>query len=750
MKIFLSLLAVLIMSIATAQNECPIIPTPTIYTQTGGDYLIPALLEISILELDESISKYLMEQLETYGIQSSLTIRGMDISYYLDSKLDAGEYHIDIDENIAIGYGDVKGAFYATNSILQLISAKSQNNTLPKCRIEDKPKFEWRGLHLDVSRHFFPVDDIKKFLRTMAQYKFNVFHWHLTDDQGWRIEIKKYPKLTEIGGYRDSTVIGHYSDSPRKYDTEEYGGFYSQEDVKEIVAYADSLFITVVPEIELPGHSRAALAAYPEFSCTGEEQPVPGLWGIFDDIYCSKKESIEFMKDILAEVLELFPSEYIHIGGDEAPKTRWKKCENCQRVIEENGLHDEHELQSYFIGQMDEFLTSKGRKLIGWDEILEGGLSPNAAVMSWRGEAGGIEAAKQGHYVVMSPTTYCYFDYYQSGGNEPLAIGGYLPLEKVYKYNPIPEELAPAEHKYVLGGQANLWTEYMPDMDHVEYMAFPRALALIQSLWCENKPEYEVFLANYLKYHESYLNRIGVNYATSIHFPEPIIERTATGISLKFKGATDDAIFGVKISGRDQSLAGQSIMTSRDAIVLDRVDASEEFVKSFDVSSKKYDGTVNFNFVMNAHLGIPIELISVPHPKYNHNGSLNMVDGIRRGEQWKGSEWLGFRDSLVEFIIDLGEERKLKEIAVGILDNNGSWIYVPERITVMASHNNRDWNRVEQKGKILEDAAVVTMEHSARYFRIQLSTMGVIPEGMDGAGNAPWTFIDEIKIVEAE
>jgi hexosaminidase len=306
-------------------------------------------------------------------------------------------------------------------------------------------------LHLDVSRHFFSVDEVKRFIDLMALYKFNTFHWHLTDDQGWRIEIKKYPKLTEIGAFRDSTVIGHYSDRPRKYDVTQYGGYYTQDEVREVVAYAKDRFITVVPEIELPGHSRAALAAYPELSCTGMEQGVEGLWGIFDDIYCSKQETIDFMKDVLDEVVDLFPSEYIHIGGDEAPKTRWKSCPNCQKVIAENGLKDEHELQSYFIGQMDEFLTSKGKKLIGWDEILEGGLSPNAAVMSWRGLKGGIEAARQKHEVVMTPTTYCYFDYYQSGHpSEPVAIGGFLPLEKVYQFEPVPKELSEEEARFII------------------------------------------------------------------------------------------------------------------------------------------------------------------------------------------------------------------------------------------------------------------------------------------------------------
>ncbi|NBR16306.1 MAG: beta-N-acetylhexosaminidase, partial [Crocinitomicaceae bacterium] len=324
----------------------------------------------------------------------------------------------------------------------------------------------------------------KKFIDLMSIYKFNTFHWHLTDDQGWRIEIKKYPKLTEIGAWRDSTVENHYSTFPRTYEKKKYGGFYTQEQIKEIVNYASSKYITVVPEIEMPGHARAALAAYPEFSCTEKQQGVEGLWGVFDDIFCAKTESINFLQDILSEVIELFPGEYIHIGGDEAPKTRWQKCSKCQEIIKENSLKNEHELQSYFIGQMDVFLSSKGKKIIGWDEILEGGLSPNAAVMSWRGYEGGIEAAKQGHYVIMTPGSHCYFDHYQGRGkDEPLAIGGFTPLEKVYEFNPIPSILNTSEASFILGAQANLWTEYIADFDKLMYMAYPRAIALSQVLW---------------------------------------------------------------------------------------------------------------------------------------------------------------------------------------------------------------------------------------------------------------------------
>ena len=505
----------------------------------------------------------------------------------------------------------------------------------------------------------------------------------------------------------------------------------------------------------MPGHSRAALAAYPEYACNGEEQPVPGLWGIFDDIYCAKKETIDFMKDIMEEVLELFPSEYIHIGGDEAPKTRWKTCDDCQRIIEENGLKDEHELQSYFIRQMDAFLTSKGRKLIGWDEILEGGLSPNAAVMSWRGEEGGIEAAKQGHYVVMSPTTYCYFDYYQSSHSiEPLAIGGYLPLEKVYAYEPIPKALSKEEEQFVLGGQANLWTEYIPDMQHLEYMTFPRALALMQSLWCHEKPSYEKFLESYLIYHEDYLSRHNVNFAKSIHYPELVVKRAEGGVNVRFKGATKDAQFKVmtKTSGHSD-FSNHIVMGESDSVYFERLSSREEESVKFKLTSDAFEDTVIYAFELTSAVGLPIEMITQPHPKYDHNGSLNLVDGIKGSIPWKGSEWLGFSNSKIEFIIDLEKIQRVSALKMGFLENNGSWIYLPQNVVISSSKNGKRWKRatITQVSEVnmQDDRFLFNIEAQARYLKVEINAMDMIPEGMDGGGHAPWTFIDEVEILYA-
>ncbi|TET19155.1 MAG: beta-N-acetylhexosaminidase, partial [Candidatus Cloacimonadota bacterium] len=388
------------------------------------------------------------------------------------------------------------GLFYGVQTIFQLLPAEiyaEETNScvewkIPCVKIFDKPRYSWRGMMLDVSRHFFPKEFIKDFIDYLAMHKMNKFHLHLNDDQGWRIEIKKYPKLTEIGAWRVDRDEQHWNSRGRQKEGEEatYGGFYTQEDIKEIVAYAETRFITIVPEIEMPGHCLAALAAYPEYSCTGGPFTVPpgGVWPI-KDIYCAGSDStFEFLQGILTEVIALFPGEYVHIGGDEVNKQEWKKCHKCKERIKSEGLKDVKELQSYFTRRIEKFLISKNRRLIGWDEILEGGLAPDATVMSWRGIEGGIEAAQEGHDVVMSPTSHCYFDYYQGEPeNEPMAIGGFLPLKKVYSFEPTPEELSSEEAEHILGAQANLWTEFIDTPEHAQYMTFPRIAAIAEVIW---------------------------------------------------------------------------------------------------------------------------------------------------------------------------------------------------------------------------------------------------------------------------
>jgi hexosaminidase len=451
--------------------------------------------------------------------------------------LDAGLAHLGAEgyrltvtpSRVMVRAAQPAGLFYAAQSLRQLLPPEVFHSapvegvawTIPCVEIEDVPRFTWRGAMLDVARHFMPKDFVLRFIDLLALHKLNVFHWHLTDDQGWRIEIKKYPRLTEVGAWRKETLVGQMRrDAEMIFDGVPHGGFYTQDDIREVVAYAQARHVTVVPEIEMPGHAQAAIAAYPELGngvrgerC-GEPLDVRTYWGISENVFNVEESTLAFLQDVLTEVLDLFPSAFIHVGGDEAPKAQWKASPAAQARMQALGLHDEEELQSYFIRQMDAFLTSHGRRLIGWDEILEGGLAANATVMSWRGVRGGVAAAASGHDVVMAPNTFTYFDYYQAEDheNEPLAIGGYIPLEGAYAFEPVCEGIDEARAHHVLGGQGQLWTEYIPTPEYVEYMAFPRLCALAEAVWTSAKvKDYADFLTR-LATHLQRLDELNVHY----------------------------------------------------------------------------------------------------------------------------------------------------------------------------------------------------------------------------------------------
>jgi hexosaminidase len=649
-------------------------------------------------------------------------------------------YSIRIDNGITIQYSSEESCFYALTSLFQLMEDLDGTYRFQKCFISDAPKYGWRGMHLDVSRHFFSLEEVKRFIDLMSFYKFNTFHWHLTDDQGWRIEIKKYPKLTEVGAWRDSTVIGHYSATPRTYDKSRYGGFYTQDQIREIVAYAAERYITVVPEIEMPGHARAAIAAYPSLSCTGEALPVPGLWGVFEDIFCMHESTLDFVKDVLDEVISLFPSTYIHIGGDEAPKTRWKKCKKCQAVIRENGLHDEEALQGWFVGKIDEYLSSKGRKLIGWDEILEGGLSENATVMSWRGTEGGIAAAREKHDAVMSPGSHCYFDHYQSKDrNEPLAIGGFTPLEKVYEFNPVPKELSHDEAAYILGAQANLWTEYIPDMNQLEYMAFPRALALAQVLWCQNKPDISYFKKVLVEYQFPKLDQMNVHYSKALFYPQMNLFPAKEKVGITFSSSYGEEKLALKVTGEYGKVLESKEVGISDTLFLQRT--KEKNLVTYEVSSGNTDKKFYYSFVSHSSLCLPVTMNTLPDERYSGQGWFTLSDGISGTIPWKGSDWLGFDEEKIEISIDLEKKTTLTGFNLGFLEDPGSWIYYPEKITLLVSKNSKKWKSIEvlRTGR----QSSVTMNMKARYFKILAETQE-IKEGNPGSGHVPWTFMDEL------
>ncbi|HEY2845519.1 MAG TPA: beta-N-acetylhexosaminidase [Bryobacteraceae bacterium] len=496
----------------------PVIPRPAAARHLSGSFQVGRSTLIYADRDAQAVAQLFARQLTAeFDIAAGVTddpSRKTAFRFLSDATLSEEGYRLRIEPHGVTIQGRPAGLFYGTQSLLQLAAAKPSHAKLllPALEILDQPRFAYRGLHLDTARHMFPVEFLKRYLDWMARYKLNQFHWHLTDDQGWRIEIKQYPRLAEVASMRKETLVGRAPQSTR-YDGQPYGGFYTQQQIREVVAYAHERFINVIPEIEMPGHSLAALAAYPELACTpGPFEPAT-TWGGFKDIYCPTPTTFQFLQNVLSEVMDLFPSRYLHIGGDEVDKDRWKSSGDAQALMRTVGLKDEGELQSYFIRTMEQFINSRGRKMIGWDEILEGGLAPDATVMSWRGEDGGIDAARQGHDVIMTPSKFLYFDYYQGDRNkEPLAIGGLVPLEKVYSYNPTPAALSSDEKKHILGAQANVWTEYMADSRQVEYMLFPRLFALAEVVWSpQESRSYRDFLGR-VPAQLAWLKQQGVNY----------------------------------------------------------------------------------------------------------------------------------------------------------------------------------------------------------------------------------------------
>ncbi|MCC1482977.1 beta-N-acetylhexosaminidase [Winogradskyella immobilis] len=732
-----------------------IIPKPSEQISKSGEFILKDFYAVSAENDLDNASIYLMNQIDGL-IDIKLNPKHKSkIEFIENLNLKEEEYYLDVSKKgISIQARDSRGAFYAVQSLFQLFPKNAGENNeiiIPFVNIKDSPQFSYRGMHLDVGRHMYSVDFIKKYIDAIAMLKMNTFHWHLTEDQGWRIEIKKYPKLQEVAAYRDETLVGHYSDQPHQFDGKRYGGHYTQEEIKDIVAYAQNRFVTIIPEIEMPGHSQAAIAAYPELGCTGEQVEVATKWGVFEDIYCTKDETFNFLEDVLDEVLELFPSKYIHIGGDEAPKTRWKTCKDCQKRIKDEGLKDEHELQNYFITRMEKYLNSKGRQIIGWDEILEGGLAPNATVMSWRGTSGAVEAAKSGHNVVMTPTSHCYFDYYQSDNeDEPLAIGGFLPLEKVYGFNPIPEELTKEDAKFVLGAQGNIWTEYMPTEEQVEYMAFPRMLAMSEVLW--SKPEnknYKNFVSRLENFHKR-LDALDINYANHLYEIEGNMLSEDGKAFYDLITLTEGKTIRYTLDGSAPNVSSK-IYKSRIPIV------ESTIIKAAVFNSDKQLGK-NFTQNINFHkaVGAKIYINKQPHIAYSGSGSEGLINGIRGSDSRYGDkEWLGFWGEDIEIKIDFKKPIKINSIKTRFYNGNGQWIYSPKEVnfefTLEEGTKVSDKRKLQSKDKLLIklDYDFITPEDlnvKVKSFTLKIPNYGKIPEGKQGAGNKAWTFIDEIIV----
>lgn len=752
-----------------SQNETDvlgIIPKPNYCKLSTGSFKLTPETQLVVLSNDSIIKRdvelfnnYLFSH---YGFKLSSDARNegtrntiiINKPAVLDGDINVNSYALRISPDyITIHFydygGDLyqgNGCFYALQTLMQLLPTQKSNSlAIPCAEINDEPRFQWRGMHLDVCRHFYPVSFIKKYIDLIALYKMNTFHWHLTEDQGWRIEIKKYPKLTQVGSVRKGTMVGKYSD--QKYDSIPYGGFYTQEEIKEIVNYAAQRHITIVPEIEMPGHSVAAIAAYPWLSCTGKPKEVERGWGVFEDVYCTKDSTFQFLQDVLDEVMALFPGKYIHIGGDECPKTRWKECKHCQQMIKQHKLKDEHELQSYFIQRIEKYVNSKGKQIIGWDEILEGGLAPSAAVMSWRGIEGGVAAAKQKHFVVMSPGSHCYFDHYQaSPSDEPLAIGGYTPLEKVYAYEPIPKELKPEEQPYILGAQANVWTEYILNEKQVEYMAVPRMSALAEVLWTKQENKNETDFLNRLQKHFLLLDKWNVNYAKALYKVEQKITPSdkTDGVSLELKA---NPVLGDIYYTNDGKEPTTNSYKYESAVTL----SNDQTIKAALFKDNTLKGKVSSkDYIIHKATGKQVTLKTAPSKSYKGDGEFTLVNGVIATRPRISEQWLAWSGRDLEAVINLEKETSITEITAGFLKDELSWIYSPKEIEFLVSNDGITFISVaKMTSDNLDQERFASIRFKARdtkYVKVIAKNFGKIHSGKPGAGSDSWLFCDEIIV----
>ncbi len=728
-----------------------------------GDVLIAYPENNALLQRNaEFLSEYI-RQSTGYAPKTKAIAAGEQVTNAITLGLDPGITNKEgyvlttTPEGISINGQTENGVFYGIQTLRKSIPAEAKGATIliPAGEIKDEPRFSYRGMHLDVGRHFFPIEFIKKYIDLLALHNMNTFHWHLTEDQGWRIEIKKYPKLTEIGSQRSRTVIGK---NTQEYDNTPYGGFYTQEEAKEIVKYAQERYITVIPEVDLPGHMLAALAAYPELGCTGGPYEVCPRWGVFEDVLCiGNDKTMQFLEDVMSEIIEIFPSEYVHIGGDEAPRDRWKECPKCQARIKAEGLKAdknhtaEDRLQSYCMTRIEKFLNSKGRRIIGWDEILEGDVAPNATVMSWRGMEGGIEAAQLGHDVIMTPTSFCYFDYYQTADtqDEPLGIGGYVPIEKVYSLEPVPAALTKEQGKHILGAQANLWTEYIASTEHVEYMILPRMAALAEVQWTQpEKKDFKDFttrLARLMKFYQ----RDGFNYAKHVFDLKadftPDTDKKAVVVTLS---TIDDAPIYYTLDGTEPDSA--SLKYTEPIAITETADFQAVVIRP-EGKSKVVSKKISFNKATYC----PIELTFQPSEKYKFGGAVTLVDGMKGNDSYATGAWLGFVGGDVEAIIDLGQETEIKRVATSAVVDMSAWIMGSTGLVVSVSDDNKEFREVASKDipaetnidkKGVENYEITFDPVKARYVKVVIKRSPALPKGHAGEGKAAYMFIDEIEV----
>lgn len=786
MKKIITIVLLLNCLLAQGQNNVNLVPVPVQVKAGKGSVSIDKsttiVLEGSGLEKTASLlNEYLFQLLgsKLKVVKDFAGNNAIRLNYERMDHAMPGAYNLTIDnKGIYLAGDNEQGVFYGIQTLIQLLPAndKIQNTynklNIPQVSITDYPRFTYRGIHLDVCRHFFPVAFVKKYIDYLAAYKFNTFHWHLTDDQGWRIEIKKYPGLINVGSKRNGTIIGRYPGKGN--DNKPYSGYYTQAEIKEVIQYAKDRYIDVIPEIEMPGHSSAAIAAYPWLSCfpskpteiqanmisqksideqkAGRIKLVQETWGVFDDVFCAGKDStFKFLENVLDEVCALFPSKFIHIGGDECPKTHWKICPACQQRIKELKLKDEHELQSYFIQRIEKYLNKKGRTIIGWDEILEGGLAPNAVVMSWRGETGGIEAAKQKHQVIMTPGNPVYFDHTQSKNEDSVTIGGYNPIENVYAWDPVPKELNAEQGKYILGAQANMWAEYYENTSKVEYMLFPRITALSEVLWSpKEKRDWKDFEKR-LPVIFDRLDKQKINYSKAYYDLKATVMPTDNfnGIQWKLESKYENALI------KYESITPVDKLRDYSAPV---VINQNTIINAWAVTGNTMSNKVSQYFKFNKATGKKITLATEASKNYPGDGAFTLVNGVQNEKGLaRSSEFLGFKGTDLNATIDLGSEMDISKVTVHVLEQNGSWIYLPSQIEVIfipnIEYTDADLTNFPSTKRPIDPVAekgtkTISVENNlkCRYIKVKVKNYGIIPAGNPGAGNPAWLFVDEIEV----
>ena len=708
-----------------------IIPMPSMMVQKKEFFEAKFLNLKNDFKIREFV--FFKKQLENYFPEKTIFSKSTNYKNFeikIDDTIDekSSNYELSIGQEYIVLKGGKKGVFYGLQTLFQLIALNndsiSSSIKLPCLEIKDKNSFEHRGFLMDCCRHFFSVKTIKKYIDLLSLYKMNVLHWHLTEDQGWRIEIDKYPKLNTIGSWREDS-------------TGKYGGFYTKKEIIEIVKYAKERYIEVIPEIELPGHSQAAIASYPILSCESKQIQVANSWGVFKDIYCAGSDSVFiFLEDVFQEITELFPSNRIHIGGDEAPKFRWENCEKCQKRMAQENLKDEHELQSYFIERIAKVLEKKNKSIIGWDEIIESKINSNVTIQSWRGFSGGIQAAKEGKKTIMSPTSHCYFDYDINS----------IDLEKVYNFNPIPSELDSLESELIIGGECNLWSERIPSEKELDRKTFPRLLAISEVLWTYRKDKFENF-QNRVEDHYPILSRLDVHYG---------IESSPVSLSSKIINRKIKAVVNSKIKNLDfnyQWNSEEAKPIKKNEVI--EINKSGELTLQAYKNGKKYGNQKVEKFAVHLGLNSSIDYQYMYSLSYPAEGLYSLINGRLGSLDFKDGQWQGFSGKNLDVIISLDSLASINKVSMNFYQYINSWIFVPSYISIMSSKDSINWKiiksvdsivEIRKRGKFISSVSFDSLETDAKYLKIFAKNYGKLPSWHEAAGAESWLFIDEIIV----